>query len=315
MGIVALAILISIDTTRALVADGRGLGFDGVRYVAGSPALAIVGATNATPIVITTAQPHLVSSLPSFGCLGGLSCIVSGVGGNDAANNISTDPNDRTVGLSQGVLAVPLSDTTLALYRQSITDPTGIEPIPGSGAYTGGGTITPALVPGGICLGREYVTDNIAPPRIVMIPVSSSFAARSSSIPNGARTGDIAAQKSKRAVRTERITFEVRCGGQAATPNTAQDFDAARELAHWFIDSTHLLTAGSYEVTGGTWADQTPGATQRMKAGHEFVFGLTVNVPITDAPLPFATGVTVDATGKMQLDGGTPEIACQGTMS
>lgn len=314
MSIVALAIVISIDVTRALVADGRGLGFDGVRYVAGAPALAITAASNTTPVVVTTAQPHLVAALPSTGCLGGLSCIVSGVLGNTAANNISTDPNDRTVGLPQGVLAVPVDDTRLALYRQSITDPSGIEPIPGNGTYTSGGTIVPALVPGGILLGREYMADNIAPPRIVMIPTSAAYAARSNSIPSATRTSDIAAQKSQRAVRTERVTFEVRCYGQAATPNTAQDFDAARVLSRWFEDSVHLLMAGSYEFTGGTWVDQTPTATQRMKAGHEFVTSLTVNTPVSDAALPFATGIVIDATGQMQINGGTPEIACQGIM-
>lgn len=318
-GLVDLAILISLDVTRALVAAGLGLGFDGARYVAGASPLAITAASNTTPIVITTAQPHLVASLPAAGVLGsnglgGMSAIVSGVLGNVAANNISTDPRDLTIGTSQGVLAVPTGDTTLALYGQ---DPTtgALVPLAGSGAYTGGGTIVPALVEGGILLGREHVSANAAPPRIVMVPVSSTFGARSLSVAGSHRTADIREQKARRAVRTDKTTFEARVWGQAATPNTAADFDMTRAMVHWLVDSVHLLMAGAYEVTAGTWADQAPTATQRLKAGHEFVFGLTISTPVNDAPRPFATGITVQATGQMQLDGGTPELACQGTLT
>ncbi len=318
-GLVDIVALISLDVTRALVAAGLGLGFDGSRYVAGAAPLAIVAASNTTPIVITTAQPHLVASLPASGVLGsnglgGMSCIVSGVIGNLAANNVSTDANDLTIGTSQGVLAVPMGDATLALYGQ---DPTtgALVPLAGSGAYTGGGAIVPALVEGGILLGREHVSANAAPPRIVMVPVSSTFGARSLSVAGSHRAADIREQKARRAVRTDKTTFEARVWGQAATPNTAADFDVTRAMYHWLIDSVHALMAGAYEVTAGTWADQAPTATQRLKAGHEFVFGLTISTPVNDAPRPFATGITVQATGQMQLDGGTPELACQGTLT
>ena len=316
MSYTSIAAILSLDVTRALVAAGLGLGFDGARYTSvGSPApLAIVGATATTPIVVTTAQPHAFATLASTSCIGGVSCIITGVGGNLAANNVSTNALDRTVGQPQGIHAVPIDDTHFALYGQDQT--TGaLVPLAGSGVYTSGGTVALGLTDGGVLLGSEYLAAYTAPPRIVLVPRSFTFGPRSNAVPGAYRTADIKQQRQQRSIRTERCTFEARVWGQAAAPHVGLDFDATHAIMAWLVDSAHLLAAGTVDDGAGTWLDQAATATQRLKAGHELSFALTLSVPITDAPLPSATGITVDATGNLQINGGTPELACQGTIS
>jgi hypothetical protein len=175
--------------------------------------------------------------------------------------------------------------------------------------------VVPALTDGGIMLGREYVAAYAAPPRIVRVPMASTFAARSNAVPRGSRTVDLAAQRTQRSVRTERVTFEVRVWGQANPPHVSQDFDATRDIAHMLEDAIHQLTAGVYELGSGSFVDQAPKETQRLKAGHEFVFNLTLNTPVTDAARATISGVIIDAEGIMQINGNaTSEVACQGSI-
>src|SRR4051812_41137514 len=102
-GIVPLISNLSLDVTRGLVRASMGLGFDGRRFTntptpAGGPApsaLTITGATNATPIVITTAQPHTIPYASGTNALEmQLHAVISGVLGNTAANNIDDTPTD-----------------------------------------------------------------------------------------------------------------------------------------------------------------------------------------------------------------------------
>lgn len=84
----------------------------------------ITGATNATPIVITSA---------SHGLRSGDQVYIIGVGGNTAANNTVTNPN---------WYIKKLTDNTFELYSES-TLTTGVA---GNGAYTSGGTVVGALI-------------------------------------------------------------------------------------------------------------------------------------------------------------------------
>lgn len=309
----ALLAVLSCDVTRGLVNDqGMGLGYDtdlaastgtgrftatlntsGLPY----PALAITNATNATPIVVTTQYPHGVSARGQT--IGGMACVIAGVTGNTAANNVSTDPNDRTVGQSQGVLAVPLSATTLALYGQD-ADPASptvgrLIPLVGNGVYAGGGTIMPALNDGTILLGRDTVREHSAPPRIVMIPRGvAEWGPRTGGFPNGNRTGERRRQTSQRAIRTEWHVFDVLCWGQSTPPNTATDYDPTAALYRQVIDSAHLLTGTPEDrITGGVWDDEKERATQQIKAGHLFTFSIALAIPDLDTALPFAPSDTV----------------------
>lgn len=284
-GIVPLVALISLDVTRGLVGAGYGLGFDGTRYVAGAAPIAITAATNATPIVITTAQPHGVRSRtntdgsPIAGTAHGM---VAGVLGNTAANNVDAE------GYAHAVVATVVDDTRLALHAVDRT--TGlIAPLAGNGAYAGGGTFTPALTDLGILLGREHLFEQSAPPRMVCVPIGSKWDSKSVSHGAPQFTGEVRSQNQRRSVRTEQVVLEFHTWGQANPPDPALDFDATQVLYHQLALSIQLLLAGRHEFLGdGAWADQLPNATQNIRAGHEHVFRVGIGTPILDTLLPYA---------------------------
>lgn len=321
-GLVGLVAILSLDVTRGLVAAGYGLGYDtDTATAAGAagrftatpspttgllyPPLAITGATNTTPIVITTAYPHGVSSRG----IGGLSCILSGITGNFAANNIDTDPRSRTVGLPAGVLAVPTGPTTLALYGQ---DPLygNLVPIASSGAYTGGGVLVPALTDGSILLGRENTREHSAAPRIVLVPRGIKSEGKRGSIPTGARLRDRRAQIQQRSIGTDVFTIDVHAWGQATPPDPAVDFTITHALREAVRVSLHLLSCGASSTGDGLWDDEKERATQHIKAGHLLTFAITLQVPVVDDPIlggfPFIPDAT---TVETTVQSPTPEIA------
>ncbi len=61
------------------------------------------------------------------------------------------------------------------------------------------------------------------------------------------------------------------------------------------------------------WLDEKERATQQIKAGHAYTFGLTLAIPVLDNALPFAPGGTVfDPTTRTQTPDGTIETGCSG---
>lgn len=333
VSILSLIATLSLDVARNLCNQGLGLGFDtdvaastssgSSRFTAtpapvGSttatpglpyPPLAIVACTGiaVSPIVITTAYPHGISTRG----VGGMSCVIVGITGNLAANNIDADPRSRTIGLPAGIIAVPTGPTTLALYGQDFVSG-AIVPIAGSGAYTGGGSIAPALTDGSILIGRDTARENTAPPRIVIIPRKGRYSSRSGSIPF-ARAEEERRQISQRAIRTEREVWDVMCWGQATPPDPARDYDATKALAHAVIDSAHLLFGATNTDEEGVWLDEKERATQQIKAGHAYTFGLVVAVPVLDNALPYApSGTVIIPTTRTQTPDGTVETGCMG---
>lgn len=327
MSILSLIATLSLDVARVLVNGGAGLGFNAT--LAGQtsngsgnftsaidvstgipfPPLAIVGCTGngITPIVVTTAYPHGVSARG----VGGMSCVIVGVTGNTAANNIDADPRSRTIGLPAGIIAVPTGPTTLALYGQDFTSGI-IVPLVGNGAYAGGGSIAPALTDGSILIGRDTSRENTAPPRIVIVPRKARYSSRSNSIPF-ARAAEERIQISTRSIRTEREVWDVMCWGQSTPPDPARDYDATLLLAHAVIDSAHLLFGAVVADEDGEWLDEKAKATQQIKAGHAYTFGLVVAVPVLDNPLPYApAGTVIVPTTRTQTPDGTVEQGCSG---
>jgi hypothetical protein len=241
-------------------------------------ALTIVAATNATPIVVTTSTPHNV--------VGYAHGVIAGVLGNAAANNVDASAKSFTAGQHLAVVLTPIDDTRFSL--SAVDQTTGrIEPLAGNGAYTSGGTITIPLVGCSVLIGREYVTETTAPPRIVMVPVRSKWGPpKSASHTPG--TIEKRAQVAQRAIATEGVVCEVHVWGQATPPDPRRDFDATRALSHQLIQSVKLLTSGNYELMDGAWADQVASASQLNKAGHEHVFGISIGTPVLDSALPYA---------------------------
>lgn len=94
-------------------------------------ALAVDGATNATPIEVTTSDPHGLTS--------GDEVMLSGVGGNADANNDPVNPR----------WAVTVTSTTSFTLQHPVT---GAD-VAGSGTYTSGGFV--------VKLSRDAVYDDI----------------------------------------------------------------------------------------------------------------------------------------------------------
>jgi len=291
-GIVAVIERLSLDVVRGLVTAGYGLA-----------ALAIVGATNATPIVLETAAPH--------NYLRPTHVIVAGVTGNTAANGIDAR------GVPQGLVATPIDATHVAL--SAVDEASGyVAPLAGSGAYTGGGTVTGALTDGAILIGREHIFEQSAPPRIVVVPTGSRFGAKSAynrRIAGGPPTAELLREWSQRTIATDRILLEVHCWGQATPPDPARDYDATQVLYQQVIQSTHLLTAGTYELGDGRWPSATEATSQLVVAGREYVFQIGLGIPVLDRALDYVPeGTAADPTTILQPSDGItpPEVSCTG---
>jgi hypothetical protein len=322
--------ILSLETTRALVTLGYGLGYDTDAATANAPGrytsapspttnlpyppLAIVACTGngVSPIVVTTAYPHGVS--PRAQACGGMSCVVTGVLGNTAANNIDADPLSITRGLPAGTLAVPLTATTLALYGQD-TNPASttygaLIPLAGNGTYTSGGTIVPALGDGSILIGRDATREQSSPPRIVLVPRSVTSAPRRASLPSRLRNADRQREIRQRSIGTDVHAFDVHAWGASTPPDAAQDFLAADALRECVRASLHNLACGTADTGAGTWDDQAERATQQIKAGRLLSFGITIEVPVLDNPiaggLPF---VPAHSTMTTTVQSTTPEVA------
>jgi hypothetical protein len=176
--------------------------------------------------------------------------------------------------------------------------------------------------PGGILLGDQHQFEHWSPPRIIFTPTKSTFGARDTTrgVATVAANAPYSAESlrllARRVFASELLTFEVRCWGIA--PVSAPDLDYAftQGLYHQVLASAQELCVGCYEVDGGTWTD----ATHVVRAGREFVFAITFNVPIltTLAPLtgqqglPFApAAVAPDITDTMVLSTGGSGPGCE----
>lgn len=304
--IVALRDLLSLHATTQLIHGGYRAQWG----APGTNALTLTGATNASPIVVTTATPHGVRS----GTVAHV--VIAGVVGNTAANNLdtATPQQSSTSGMNRAWSAVSTGEYTLALY--SVDPGTGQRVAStGSAAYVSGGTISKAFTDGLVLLGRRWVFTHGFPPRVVMIPKGSTFDAKNVADPRIASAESLR-MRASRSIRSDVRRFEVQCWGVgemgAATRDPDVDYTATEILYEQMIRSAHLLGAGVYDLDGGEWADDVDGETQVLKTGHEFTFGLSFGTPITDRALEQAPeGVGPIVTTQLLVPGAvTPETGC-----
>lgn len=284
--------------------------------------LTISGATNATPIVLTTTAPH--------GRLSGDAMRVAGVLGNLAAN----DTWQIEV----------LSSTTFSL-KDSV----------GNGAYSGGGTAQyrgrvsglvellsrelvarlvarglPALTAdeqggaGAIRLGQQYVGEHSAPPRVVFVPEGSEVMVGGDNAHGGVATSSVnnprpgperLRQVAQPAVLVDAERFRIHVWGQdsASDPIPEDDFDATLELYHAVLATLKGSAIGSFKIEKGAWTQAKAKAAQIVRAGMEIVFAVTIRMPVLeDGAYAQATSDTRAApTTNLQLpDGSAPEVGC-----
>lgn len=143
------------------------------------------------------------------------------------------------------------------------------------------------LTDGRILLGREFLSQRTAPSRIVFVPVGGSLGPPN--VKSNTSSQGFNRRILQRPLGTDLATYEVYCWGQAnpADPGGV-DFDATRYLAHVVIQATQLLAMSSAHVGGETlWTDQDTRSPQRLKAGHELMFRLSIEMPILDSGVQF----------------------------
>lgn len=178
----------------------------------------------------------------------------------------------------------------------------------------------PALTDGEILIGRQYQFEGSAPPRIVFVPTKSVFPDkdvynRSPTGGAGPYTAEQLAQNQNRSIRSENITFEVRCWGASPTNDPGLDFDYTQALYQQVIRSIDHLALGSYIIGAGDWTDAKFTSGQLIRDGREMVFSVTFMTPILERleALPLApNNVVAENTDKLELPTGQIETGCQG---
>ncbi len=303
----ALPELLSLEVTADLVAQGlRAPWRNGVSVGdAQTFTLDVLDASNTSPIVITVPANSLTIDDDKIGVRAGvkvLHVVIAGVTGNTAANNL----NEETL-RNSAWYAVVTSPTTLALY--DLDNNTGaLVPSVGNGAYAGGGTVSKAFVEGAILVGREHVSENSSPPRIVMIPMAvqdeapTGFSAMTAA---AFAEGERDRQRISPPIRTDLLWWEVHVWGGGGVR-----FGPTLALAQAVKRAAHLRGNGSYEIGRGDWLDQHPDAPQRLKVGRNFAFQLGLRTPITRAAVELAPAdIEPDLTMYLRHAEGTPEEA------
>ena len=306
---------LSLEVCAALVKAGmRAPWRNGVNQ--GDPpvyTLDVLGASNTTPIVITVPPNSLTVSdaaigvrAPTTGWEGRIiHVVIAGVTGNTAANKLDEKPQRN-----EAWCGVVTSPTTIALYD---LDNTGaLVPSVGNGAYTGGGTVSRALIDGRILVGRKHADgEHASPPRIVMVP--ASVATEEPGLSTGGTytqealsAGERDAARVAPPLRTLVLTWEVHAWG------TAGDAFGPTLLLVEALERAAYVKIGSscWEAGRATWNDQHPDAPLRTAIGHWLVGTLTVRIPLTRTAVELAAD-DLDPLLTMSLgDGiGSPEAA------
>ena len=253
-GLGALVTILSLDVVNTLVGAG---------YVVRT--LPITDASDATPSVLTCATPH--------GFNWPINVVIAGATGNTAVNGCW--------------LAVPTSPTQFALYAVDMSG--NITPVAGNAPYTGGATVSLALVDGRILMGRQHVFEASSAPRVVFVPMKSVWGPKSTYNRSPVATSrttpnpEAQVQNANRSIRTETPNFEVHVWGVANPPDPeGGDFDVTQMLYQQLVRTMQHLAPGNYNITDGEWVDQKPTGSQLVRYGHEFVFGVTFDTPVLD---------------------------------
>ena len=175
----------------------------------------------------------------------------------------------------------------------------------------------PALTDGAILLGRQHQSEQSSPPRIIFVPLGSTWGPRSPSSPSnvqagGGYTNDQRAIAAQRPVLSEMQRFEVRCWGAADTGNVDDDIAFTQALYQAVILAVHLRAVGSCDLEhgqAGQWVQANIKNTQLSVSGQEFVFTLGIAVPVLDKLLLWApTGTREQTTVTAKTPTGQTEI-------
>lgn len=154
------------------------------------------------------------------------------------------------------------------------------------------------LADGKIWIGRDHVADNTSAPRVVMIPSTSRFGPPAIT-PNTFQAVDSQGRKMRLRTRplwSESLTFETHVWADVETfsaDDPARGFNAAQFLSHTLMRSAYLIMTSCCRPTRGAWGDQATDKPNLVISGHYMVFGLEIDIPVTDQSLLFVPHGTI----------------------
>ncbi len=175
----------------------------------------------------------------------------------------------------------------------------------------------PALTDNKILLGRQYQMEHSAPPRIVFVPIRGDFPMKDEADRSQIQQGYTAEQLLRgqnTSIRTEKLTFEVRCWGVSSNNDPDYDYDYTQALYHQIIRTCEEIAKGAYSASGGDWTDSTYNAGQLVRDGREFVFKLTFDTPVLRFVIPLVqapSDVAPEVTDELRLPTGQHEPGCE----
>lgn len=169
---------------------------------------------------------------------------------------------------------------------------------------------------GRILIGRENVSANWAPPKIVMVPTGFRMGPRSTASPMMSAP-DRRAEMADGSIVTQWKQFEVHVWNcnfvdQATpAPNPDLDWDAVDALYNVLWQACQNVAAGMWATKQGT-IDRN--ANEWARLGRYAIFDLELSTPVLRdmVPLSFVpNGTIAKATTNLQpADGGAPEVGC-----
>lgn len=276
----ALVSLLSLDMTRKLVESGRI-----------AKTLVIIGATNATPVVVETSVPH---GIP-YGSP--VHAVVSDVNGNEGAN---------------GLWVMTTVDTTHLVLTTFSSMGVKLNSI-GTGDYVDGGMAQIGFPAGRILLGARTIAMQtaVATPRIVFIPLGSPewvINPAGGVIPTPMSPGRLANLTDEQKfmllnnqINTEASTFEVHVSGCATPPDpVAGDFDETQAIYQSLYGSMYDMVGPSRaKVLSAHWESQDANVGKLDIRGQRWVGIVQIYQYVTDNPLSF---VPADTDGTLDVN-------------
>lgn len=152
--------------------------------------------------------------------------------------------------------------------------------------------LTP-LTDGRVLLGRHHVAERSTPSRVIFVPMNSAFGPpglNSQTVVVNNRAPGFQQRLRQRTLGTDISRYLVYCWGQSVRNDREHDFDVTRWLAHVVMRACQRLMMTSVSFFPGEgWTDQRSDGPSLLSAGHEFCFGVQIEIPIPDSSVELVT--------------------------
>ncbi len=153
-----------------------------------------------------------------------------------------------------------------------------------------------------VLFGREYTVENVAPPRVVVVPKGGPFSARSAA---NSSTTQVGTKDNRNAATVQRPLWSRNAGAEVHC--WGADYADAEFLGDQFIVSMQLVIPGCFRLGSGYWVEDI----NIVVRGQTWVFTFTCDIPVFDDTVDRApTDTTVTHEGYIELPDGSSEQGC-----